>query len=241
MIAMHDANGLGMPVSYARHRFPADVIQHVVWLYLRFTLSYRDVEELLAECGIEVSHETIRRWVGKFGLAYARELRRRCGKPSPRWHLDEMVVRIGSEHLYLWRAVDDEGEVLDLLIQHCRDKQAAMRLMRKLIRKTGVVPEILVTDRLRSYAAAFRELRLTAHHEQGLRKNNRAENSHQPVRRRERKMQRFKSAASAQRFLSNHAAFYNHFNIQRHLISRRTLRIFRAQARDTWLAVTAAA
>ena len=141
-----------------------------------------------------------------------------------------MVVLIGSE-----------GEVLDLLVQRRRDKKAALRLMRKLLRKTGVAPELLVTDKLRSYGAAFREIGLTARHEQGLRQNNRAENSHQPVRRRERKMQRFKSAASVQRFLSTHAAVYNLFNTQRHLISRRTLRIYRAQAMATWQIVTAAA
>jgi len=228
-----------MPISYAGHRFPAEVIQHAVWLYLRFTLSYRDVEDLLAERGLDISYETVRRWTRKFGVACARELRRSRGKSSPRWHLDEMVVRIGGEHLYLWRAVDDEGEVLDLLVQRRRDKKAAVRLMRKLLRKTGVAPELLVTDKLRSYGAAFREIGLAARHEQALRQNNRAENSHQPVRRRERKMQRFKSAASAQRFLSNHAAVYNHFNIQRHLISRRTLRIYRAQAMATWQMMTA--
>jgi transposase-like protein len=230
-----------MPISYARHRFPPAVIQHAVWLYLRFTLSFRDVEDLLAERGLDISYETVRRWVSKFGTAYARELRRRRGRPSPRWHLDEMMVRIGGEHLYLWRAVDDEGEVLDLLVQRRRDKQAAIRLMRKLLRKTGILPELLVTDKLRSYGAAFRKIGLAARHEQGLRKNNRAENSHQPVRRRERKMQRFKSAASAQRFLSAHAAVYNAFNIQRHLISRRTLRTFRAEAVATWQAATSAA
>jgi putative transposase len=210
-------------------------------LYLRFTLSYRDVEDLLAERGLDISYETVRRWVGKFGGAYARELRRGRAKPSPRWHLDEMVVRIGSEHLYLWGAVDEEGEVLDLLVQRRRDRKAAVRLMRKLLRKTGVTPELLVTDKLRSYGAAFREIGLTARHEQGLRQNNRAENSHQPVRRRERKMQRFKSAASAQRFLSTHAAVYNLFNTQRHLVSRRTFRTYRAQAMATWQIITAAA
>jgi len=230
-----------MPISYARHRFPPEVIQHAVWLYLRFTLSYRDLEDLLAERGLDISYETVRRWVGKFGNAFARELRRSRGKPSPRWHLDEMVVRIGAEHLFLWRAVDDEGEVLDLLVQRRRDRNAAIRFMRKLLRKTRMVPELLVTDKLRSYGAAFRELGLTARHVQGLRMNNRAENSHQPVRRRERKMQRFKSAASVQRFLSAHAAVHNHFNTQRHLISRRTRRIYRAHAMATWQIMTAAA
>src|SRR5438477_6916843 len=190
-----------MELSYRRHRFPPIVIQHAVWLYLRFTLSYRDVEELLAERGLDISYETVRRWVLKFGPAIARRLRQCRPRPSDRWHLDEMVVRIAGERLYLWRAVDHEGEVLDMLVQSRRDSRAALRLMRKLLRKQGFVPKLLVTDKLRSYGAAFRQLQLTCPHEQGLRQNNRAENSYQPVRRRERKMQRFKSARSAQRFL----------------------------------------
>ena len=196
------------PLCYRRHRFPPEIIQHAIWLYLRFTLSYRDVEELLAERGLDISDETVRRWVLKFGPGIACRLRRRRPRPSDRWHLDEMVVRIAGERMYLWRAVDDEGEVLDLLVQRRRDTRAALRLMRKLLKKQGFVPKLLVTDKLRSYASAFRRLRLTCRHEQGLRKNNRAENSHQPVRRRERKLQRFKSARSAQRFLSVHGAVH---------------------------------
>ena len=184
-------------ISYRRHRFPPVIIQHAVWLYLRFTLSYRDVEELLAERGLDISYETVRCWVLKFGPVIARRLRRQRPQPSNRWHLDEMVVRIAGERMYLWRAVDHEGEVLDMLVQRRRDSRAALRLMRKLLKKQGFVPKLLVTDKLRSYASAFRQLRLTCPHEQGLRKNNRAENSHQAVRRRERKMQRFKSARSA--------------------------------------------
>src|SRR5881227_123739 len=145
-----------------------------------------------------------------------------------------MVVRIAGKRMYLWRAVDHEGEVLDMLVQRRRDKRAALRLMRKLLRKQGFAPELLVTDKLASYGAAFRQLRLLCPHEQGLRRNNRAENSHQPVRRRERKMQRFKSPGSAQRFLSMHAAVYNTFNLQRHLVSRSTLRTFRAEAAVNW-------
>jgi putative transposase len=205
-----------------------------VWLYLRFTLSYRDVEDLLAERGLDMSYETIRSWVLKFGPAIARRLRQRRPRPSNRWHLDEMVVRIAGERMYLWRAVDHEGEVLDMLVQRRRDTRAALRLMRKLLKKHGFAPKLLVTDKLRSYASAFRHLRLTCRHEQGLRKNNRAENSHQVVRRRERKMQRFKSARSAQCFLSMHAAVHNTFNLQRHLVSRSTLRIFRAEAANHW-------
>ncbi len=227
-------------ISYARHQFPPAIIRHAVWLYLRFTLSFRDVEELLAERGIEVSYETVRRWVAKFGPAFARELRRRRPRPSSQWHLDEMAVQIGGKRLWLWRAVDSEGEVLDLLVQRRRDKAAAEKLMRKLLKKQGYAPTVLVTDQLRSYGAAGSALGLTARHDQGLRANNRAENSHQPVRRRERKMQRFKSAGSAQRFLSAHAAVHNTFSLQPHLISRRTLRMFRAEAMATWQAATAA-
>ena len=228
------------PLSYRRHRFPPEIIQHAIWLYLRFTLSYRDVEELLAERGLDISYETVRRWVLKFGPAIARRLRQRRPQPSNRWHLDEMVVRIAGERMYLWRAVDHEGEVLDMPVQRRRDSRAAPRLMRKLLKKQGFAPKLLVTDKLRSYAAAFRRLRLTCPHQQGLRKNNPAENSHQAVRRRERKLQRFKSARSAQRFLSMYAVVHNTFNLQRHLVSRSTLRIFRAEATEQWQrAVTA--
>src|SRR5712671_5087729 len=167
------------PISYRRHRFPPVVIQHAVWLYLRFTLSYRDVEELLAERGLDISYESIRSWVLKFGPAIARGLRRCRPRPSDRWHLDEMVVRIANKHMYLWRAVDDEGEVLEILVQRRRDKCAAVKPMRKLLRKQGFAPKTVTTDKLRSYGAAFQHLGLSCHHEQGLRQNNRAENSHQ--------------------------------------------------------------
>ena len=142
------------PISYSRHQFPPEVIRHAIWLYLRFTLSYRDVEELLAERGIETSYETVRRWVLKFGSAFARNLRRLLPKPTGTWHLDEMVVAIQGRRMYLWRAVDSEGEVLDLLVQSKRDTKAALRLMRKLLKKQGYAPDVLVTDRLGSYGAA---------------------------------------------------------------------------------------
>jgi transposase-like protein len=229
-----------MEISFARHQFPPDVIRHAVWLYLRFTLSFRDVEDLLAERGLDVSYETVRRWVLKFGPLFAKELRRRRPRPTSRWHLDEMAVLIGGRRFWLWRAVDDEGEVLDLLVQRRRDTKAAAKLMRRLLKKQGFAPDVLVTDRLRSYGAAQRELGLSARHEQGLRKNNRAENSHLPVRRRERKIQRFKSPGSAQRFLSVHAAVHNTFNVQRHLVSRNTLRVLRGEAFQNWRAATAA-
>jgi putative transposase len=162
------------PLTYRRHRFPASIIQHAVRLYLRFTLSYRDVEELLAERRLAVSCETVRRWVRKFGPLIARRLRQRRPQPSKRRHLDEMVVRIAGRRMYLWRAVDDEGEILDMPVQRRRDTCTALRLMRKLLKKQGVAPKLLVTDKLRSYSSAFPRLRLTYPHQQGLRKNNRA-------------------------------------------------------------------
>jgi putative transposase len=229
-------------VSYKRHRFPPDVIRHAVWLYFRFTLSLHDVEELLAQRGIEVSYETIRCWTRKFGQLYAWNLRRSRCKPTGRWHLDEMVVKVGGMRMWLWRAVDDEGEVLDVLLQKRRNKGAAMKLLRKLLKSTGLHPETTTTDGLASYRATKRELALTKRHRPGgMRANNRAENSHLTIRRRERKKQKFKSQGSAQRFLSTHAAVYNNFNVQQHLVSRPTLRVFRAAAHQTWAAATAAA
>ena len=227
-------------LSYRRHRFPAEIIQHAIWLYLRFTLSYRDVEELLAERGLDVSYETVRRWVLKFGPSIARKRQGRP-RPSARWHLDEMVVRIAGKRMYLWRAVDHEGEVLDMLVQRRRDTKAALRLMRKLLKKQGFAPKLLITDKLGSYGSAVRQLRLTCPHDRGLRKNNRAEDSHQIVRRRERKMQRFKSSRSAQRFFSVHPPFTTPSTHQKHLVSRSTLRIFRAEAAARWQDAVAAA
>ncbi len=228
-------------ISYARYRFPPVIIQHAVWLYFRFPLSYRDIEDLVAERGIDLSYETVRRWALKFGQAYARRLRTTRPRPDVRWHLDEVFVSIAGKRMYLWRAVDSEGEVLDILVQSRRNKKAALKLMRKLLKKQRFVPDAFVTDKLPSYGAALKDLGLTKHHDFGGRKNNRAENSHLPVRQRERRMQRFKSARSAQRFLSTHATVYNTFNAQRHLISRKTLRRFRNQAMSLWQTATATA
>ena len=222
-------------ISYKRHRFPATVIQHAVWLYFRFTLSLRDVEEMLAQRGIDVSYETIRAWTVKFGPTIAANLRRRKLPPSPRWHLDEMVCKIGGERMFLWRAVDDEGEVLDIVVQKRRDTRAALKLLKQLLRSQPVDPESIVTDGLPSYGSALRALgREDVHRPGRLRENNRAENSHLPIRRRERKMLGFKSRESAQRFLTTHAAIYNTFDFQRHMISRPTLRVFRARADSVW-------
>jgi putative transposase len=228
-------------ISYSRHRFPGSIIQHAVWLYFRFPLSFRDVEDMLAERGMDVSYETVRRWSVKFGLGYARTLRRLRPRPDCRWHLDEVFVSISGKRMYLWRAVDCEGEVLDILVQSRRNKKATLKLMRKLLKRQGFVPDAFVTDKLPSYGAALGDLGLSKRHDFGGRKNNRAENSHLPVRQRERRMQRFKSPGSAQRFLSTHAAIYNSFYTQRHLISRNTLRKFRNEAMEQWRDATAAA
>jgi transposase-like protein len=204
-------------------------------MYLRFTLSYRDLEELLAERGITVSHESIRRWVLSFGPAIARRLRARRPKPHRRWHLDEMFVRIGGRQMYLLRAVDAEGEVLDVLVQAKRDLRAARKLMRKLLKKQGVAPGEWVTDKYPAYGAALRAMKLVrAPHTRRKRANNRAESSHVPVRRRERKLQGFKSPRSAQRFLAMHAATYNAFTVPRHLVSARIHRLFQAEAFEAW-------
>jgi transposase-like protein len=228
------------PISFKRHRFPADVIRHAVWLYFRFSLSFRDVEELLAQRGIEVTYETIRCWTIKFGPLIARRLKKRRWAPSPRWHLDEVVCSIGAKRMYLWRAVDDEGEVLDVVVQRRRDTEAATKLLKRLLHNQPVEPESITTDGLASYGAALDLLKLRHIHRPGrLRENNRIENSHLPIRRRERQQQLFKSQASAQRFLTTHAAIYNTFNIQRHLISRPTLRRFRADAATAWAAAVA--
>ena len=230
------------PISYKRHRFPADIIRQAVWLYLRFTMSFRDVEDLLAERGIDVSYETIRCWTIKFGPAFASNLKRRRLRPTGRWDLDEMVVKIRGQRMFMWRAVDDEGEVLDVLVQKRRNKAAALKLLRKLLKNQGFMPDTIVTDGLASYRAALTILGCQHRHRPGrLRDNNRAENSHLPIRRRERKMQRFKSQGQAQRFVSTHGPVYNTFNVQRHLISRSTLRTFRAAAMKAWAEATNAA
>ena len=198
-------------ISYKGYRFPLEIIQQAIWLYVRFTLSFRDVEDLLAERGIMVSYETVRRWVNHFGPMIAANLRKRRPKPYTTWHLDEVYLKIDGRMVYLWRAVDAEGEVLDVLVQAKRNKRAALKLMRKLLKKYGFVPDKLVTDDLRSYAAAADYLGIAKRHERGQWRNNRAENSHQPTRRRERKMQGFESPGSAQKFSLNPRSRLQHF------------------------------
>ena len=226
-------------ISFKRHRFPPEIIRRAVWLYARFTLSYRDVEDLLAERGLDISYESVRRWFLKFGAPIARNLRHTRPIPNGYWHLDEMVIVIRGQRYWLWRAVDNEGEVLDFLVQSKRNAQAALKLMRKLLKKQGWTPTRITTDKLRSYHVAIRTLGLTAQHIDNKRANNRAENSHQPVRRRERKQQRFKSPGSAQRFLNIQSAVYNTFYVQRHLRNRFTFKRFRKDAFNVWESTSA--
>jgi putative transposase len=168
-----------VPVSYRGHRFPAEVISHCVWLYHRFPLSFREVEELMLERGIVLSYETVRRWCAKFGQTYANALSSRQPRPGDKWHLDEVFIKINGDQKYLWRAVDQDGNVLDILVQNRRDKAAARRFFRRLMKRTGAVPRVIVTDKLRSYGAAHREVMPRVEHRQSKYLNNRAENSHQ--------------------------------------------------------------
>ena len=225
---------------YHRRRFHSDIIKRVIWLYFRFNLSLREIEELMVERGVDVSYETVRRWIEQFGPAFAKRIKTRSPNPSTVWHLDEVYTKINGKMVYLWRAVDDEGTVLDIVVQSRRNKKAAMRLLRKLLKNNGVKPDRIVTDKLGSYRAALRHLNLRHVHDVGGRKNNRAENSHLPIRRRERKSQKFRSMKTAQRQLSSYGQIYNLFNYQRHLISRKTLKQFRNEAQSEWNKVTKA-
>ena len=212
-------------ISYKRHRFPPEIIRQAVWLYFKYTLSLRDVEGILAERGIDVSYETVRCWAEKFGGAIAANIRRMRPRPGSVWHLDEMVIPINGRHMFMRRAVDQEGEVLDVLVQKRRNKRAALKLLRKLMRKQGYAPDGIVPDGLASYGAALDSLG--------------GRSRHRPGRLRD-KMQRFKSQGEAQRFVATHGAIYNLFNLQRHLISRTTLRTFRADSMAGWMAASVA-
>ena len=227
------------PDPHYRHRFPAEIISHAVWLYHVFSLSLRDVE-LLAERGIVVSYETVRRWCRKFGRSFANCLRRRRPRPGDKWHMDEVFIRIQGVQHYLWRAVDQHGVVLDILVQDRRDGQAAKRFFRRLLKGLQYVPRVIVTDKLRSYGVARRHLLLDVEHRQSRYLNNRAENSHRPTRRRERQMQRFKSSDQAQTFLSAHAFIHGHFHPRRHLMVAAAYRTSCSDAFDVWQRETCA-
>ncbi len=219
---------------YAGHRLPPEVIGHAVWLYFRFPLSYRDVEELLAERGVIVTYETIRQWCRKFGQGYANALRRRRPRPGDKWHLDEVFITINGVTHYLWRAVDQAGNVLDILMQRRRNKAAAKKFFRKLLKGCEYVPRVLITDKLGSYEAAKKEVMPSVEHRRHKRLNNRAENSHQPTRQRERTMRRFKSPGHAQRFLASFGPIREHFCPRRPIGSRRkrTVGYVRADSRS---------
>ena len=205
------------PALYRRHRFPSEVISHCVWLYFRFSISYRDVEEMIAVRGLTLTYETIRHWCLKFGQTYANGLRRSRPRPGDRWHLDEVFLKVNGQVHYLWRAVDQDGDVLDILVQSRRDKKAAKKFFRKLLKGLRYVPRIIITDKLKSYSAAKAAVMPSVEHLQQKCQNNRAENSHQPTRLRERVMRRFKSAGQAQRFLSVFGVITSHFRPGRHL------------------------
>ena len=225
---------------YAGYRYPGEVIAHAVWLYHRFRLSFRDVQDLLAERGITVSHETIRQWCFKFGSSYARSLRRRQGRPGDTWFLDEVFVTINGQRRYLWRAVDQGGDVLDILVQKRCNKRAAKRFCIKLLKGLRYVPRVIVTDKLGSYGAARKEGLPSVTHVQGRWCNNRAEGSHQPTRQRERQMRRFKSMRHAQRFLSSHGMINNLFRLCRHGVRSEHYRYLRGKAFAEWRQVTCA-
>jgi putative transposase len=224
--------------DYKGYRFPPEIISHCVWLYFRFSLSFRDVEELLAQRGIVVSHETVRQWCLKFGQTYANELRRRRPRCGDTWHLDEVFLTIRGQRHYLWQAVDQDGNVLDILVQSRRNKQAAKRFFRKLLKGLQYVPCGIITDKLKSYGAAKREILPGVEHRQHQRLNNRAENSHQSTRLREKKMRKFKSAGHAQRFLSAFGPIAGHFQPRRHRLCARDYRAILQTRFQTWNEVT---
>src|SRR5215467_13406476 len=223
---------------YKNHRFPGEIISHGVWLYYRFTLSYRDVEELLFERGITVSYEAVRQWCRKFGQDYANQLRHRRPRPGDKWHLDEVFLTIHGQRHYLWRAVDQDDNVLDILVQSRRNKQATTKCFRKLLKGCQYVPRVIITDKLKSYGAAKRESLPSVEHRQHRYLNNRAENSHQPTRQREQRMQGFKSAGHAQRFLAAYGPITQHFRPRRHLLSAADYRQEMRKRFASWAEIT---
>ena len=223
---------------YAGHRFPPEVISHAVWLYFRFPLGLRMVEEMLAARGIAVSHETVRQWALKFGQEFANRIRRRLPRAGDKWHLDEVAIKIAGVKHWLWRAADQGGMVLDVLVQSRRDRRAAKRLLRKLLKRQGRAPRVMVTDKLPSYGAAKQELMPGVEHRRHRGLNTRAENSHQPTRRRERQMERFKSPQQAQRLLSAHGQVGNLFHLRRDHITAVRCRAARTRAFEVWAEVS---
>ena len=229
------------PNPYRGFRFPAEIISQAVWLYHCFSLSLREVELILAARGIEVSYETIREWGLRFGREFAATLKRRRPKPGDKWFLDAVFGRLRGKQYYPWRAVSQNGVVLDILVQSRRNTKAAKRFFRKLLKGLRYAPRVLVTDKLKSYAAAKKDLKLGSEHRQSRYLNNCCEVSHQPTRRRERHMKRFKSVRHAQQFLSTHSVIHNHFQFRRHLLSATEFRAARALAFTGWREATSIA
>lgn len=223
---------------YHGYRFSPFIISHAVWLYHRFCLSFRDVEDLLAERGIVVSYESIRQWCNRFGPEYARKLKKRQGRLGGTWYLDEVFIKISGELHYLWRAVDQDGDTIDILMQKRRNKAAAKRFFRKLLKSQHQPPWRMITDKLKSYSAAHREVMPSVTHSTEQYENNRAEVSHEPTRQRERQMRRFKSAGQAQRFLTVYGVVGNLFRLGRHLTRAVHYREFRSRAFCAWQEVT---
>jgi putative transposase len=223
---------------YQNHHFPGEIISHGVWLYYRFTLSYRDVEELLLVRGVTVSHEVIRQWCLKFGQEYANQLKHRRSRTGDKWHLDEVFVPIHGKRHYLGRAVDQDVIVLDILVQSRRNTQAAKKFFRKLLKGLQYVPRVIITDKLKSYGAAKREILPGVEHRQSWYLNNRCENSHRPTRQRERRRQGFKSAGHAQRFLSAYGPIAQHFRPRRHLLSASVYRTEMRNRFASWAEIT---
>jgi putative transposase len=220
--------------TYKRHRFSPDIISYAVWLYYRFNLSHRDIEDLLAERGITVTRESIRLWCIKFGAIYTRRLKRKHRGYGDTLFIDEVFVKINGKQHYLWRAVDQDGEVVDVFLQAKRDGTAEKRFFKRLLRSPSSEPRKIVTDKLRSYGVAHRELMPDVIHDNSQYANNRAEQSHESTRVRERVMRRFKSAKQAQRFLGTHAAVSNLFNLGRHLVRAQHYRDLRVSAFAEW-------
>jgi putative transposase len=219
---------------YKRHRFPPEIIQYAVWLYYRFNLSHRDIEDLLAERGINVSYEAIRLWCNKFGVKYVRRLKKKHQGYGDTFFIDEVFVKIDGKQYYLWRAVDQDGEIVDVFLQRRRDGKAAKCFFKRLLKTHQMEPRKIVTDKLRSYGVAHRDLIPDTIHDTSQYANNRAELSHQATRVRERVMRRFKSMQQAERFLTVHAAVSNLFNLGRHLVSAKNYRFFRSRAFASW-------
>ena len=224
---------------YHGYRFPPEIISHAVWLYHRFCLSFRDIEDLLAERGVVVSYETIRSWCIKFGPTYARKIKKCRGSLGDTWYMDEVyIVTVRGERLYLWRAVDQDGDVLDILVQKRKDKQAAARFFRKLMKGQGRSAREIVTDKLPSYGAARKAVMSTSMHRDERYANNRAEVSHEHTRAQERQMRRFKSPGQAQRFLAVQSQVHNLFRVGRHLLRASNYRLLRSRSFEMWQQVT---